>query len=763
MKRTPEQEAVVKNRGGGLLVSAAAGSGKTRVLVERLLDRILTEGKNIDEFLIITFTRAAAEELRARIAKELSQALADQPDNTHLRRQTALLYKAQISTIHSFCTVLLRQWGHLLDVPADFALCEDEESEVLMVRTLNQVLETRYETIDPEGDFAKLLDVLSAGRDDSRLLDIALDVYGKIQSYPDPTAWLEEQRTILDPANASDAGQTPWGELLLEEAHQTAAYWAGQMAKACDLAQEDEVLEKAYLDSLTATRQDLEALSQAAQTSWDETARQDVSFPRFKSAKGVEDVETQEQIKSIRAQCKKAVEEIQKQFASDSASLLGDMALVYPAMGGLIDLVEDFSKAYEEEKMRRSMLDFSDLEHLTVLLLTDREGNPTDLARQWGSQYAEIMVDEYQDTNQVQNTIFHALSDEGKNLFMVGDVKQSIYRFRLADPTIFLEKYRTFSDWTEAKPGQDRKITMSRNFRSRPQVLEAANDLFRSIMSPQLGEMAYTDAEALYPGGTFPEGEGYETELHVLDFSEDPALTEDKQNRNYLEARFVAKRIAALLKEEFPVSDGEGGTRPLRLEDIAILLRSPGPVRHYYTLALEEQEVGWSAEEGDDFFQTTEISVALSWLQIIDNPRQDIPLLAVLRSPVCGFTGDRLAEIRTVSAGDYYTALRAAGEQGWEDCSAFLRDLDALRFGAGEQSSHKLLWDLYRRTGLLEIFSAMPGERSAGKIFWPFMNWPAALRGAATRVCSASCSTWTGSRRAAEFGRLPPRPRRAAA
>ena len=709
VKRTPEQEAVVKNRGGGLLVSAAAGSGKTRVLVERLLDRILNEGKNIDQFLIITFTRAAAEELRARIAKEISEVLASQPENTHLRRQTALIYKAQISTIHAFCTVLLRQWGHLLDLPADFALCEDEESQVLMIRTLNQVLETRYETIHPEGDFAKLLDALSAGRDDSRLLDITLDVYGKIQSYPDPVAWLEEQRAALDLTGVTDVGQTPWGRLLLEEAAQTADYWAGQMDRACQLAQEDEVLAKAYGDSLAATCQDLADFARAAEHSWDETAQRTVDFPRLKSAKGVENVAAQEQIKSIRTRCKKAAEELLKQFGSASESLLADMALVRPAMNGLISLVEDFSEAYSQEKKKKSLLDFGDLEHCAVQLLVDGDGQPTDLARQWGSQYAEIMVDEYQDTNQVQNTIFKALSDEGRNLFMVGDVKQSIYRFRLADPTIFLEKYRTFAHWTQAQGGQDRKITMSKNFRSRPEVLEAANDLFRNIMSRDLGEMDYTDAEALYPGGTFPEGEGYQTEFHVLNFNDDPALTEDRQNKNFLEARFVAKEIAGLLQSGFPVSDGEGGQRPLRPDDIAILLRSPGPVRHFYTLALEEQGVGWSAEEGSDFFQTTEISVALSWLQIIDNPRQDIPLLAVLRSPICGFTGDRLAEIRAVAEGDFYTALCGAADQGMEDCQTFLKDLEALRFESGEQSSHQLLWDLYRRTDLLEIFAAMPG------------------------------------------------------
>ncbi|MCF0122999.1 MAG: helicase-exonuclease AddAB subunit AddA [Ruminiclostridium sp.] len=706
MKRTPEQEAVVRNRGGGLLVSAAAGSGKTRVLVERLMDRIQNEGKNIDEFLIITFTRAAAEELRARIAKEIGEALAEQPENAHLRRQTALIYRAQISTIHAFCTVFLRQWGHLLDLPADFTLCENEETQVLMARTLDQVLERRYEDIDPEGEFASLLDVLSAGRDDRQLVEIVLDIYSRIQSHPEPLAWLEEQRTSFNLDGITDVGETPWGRLLMGEVAQTAVYWVGQLDRARQMAQEDETLLRAYGSSLSAARQDLESLAQAANGTWDEMAKRTVSFPRLKSARGVENPDLQEQIKAIWDRCKK---EIKKLFHSPSQSLLDDLALVRPAMHGLISLVEDFSEAYSQEKRRKSMLDFGDLEHFAVRLLVDERGEPTELARQWRGQYAEIMVDEYQDTNQVQNVIFRALSDEGRNLFMVGDVKQSIYRFRLADPTIFLQKYRDFALWHEAEEGEDRKITMSKNFRSRPQVLEAANDLFRSIMSQELGEMEYTDDHALYPGGTFPGGEGYDAELHVLDFSEDPAFIEGKQNKNYLEARFVAKQIAELLRSGFPVSNGAGGTRPLAPDDVAILLRSPRPVRHFYVMALEEQGIGWSAEEGSDFFRTTEISVALSWLQIIDNPRQDIPLLAVLRSPVCGFTGDRLAEIRAGAEGDIYTAIRAAADRGMEDCRSFLRDLDALRFSSGEQSSHQLLWSLYRRTDLLEIFAAMPG------------------------------------------------------
>lgn len=710
VKRTPEQEAVVKNRGGGLLVSAAAGSGKTRVLVERLLDRILYEEKNINEFLIITFTRAAAEELRGRIAGELNEAQALHPDNAHLRRQSALLYETQISTIHAFCTVLLRQWGHLLDVPSDFTLCEDEEASVLMARTLDQVLEARYEDIAPDGDFAQLLDLLTAGRDDSRLVEIVLDVYEKIQSAADPMAWLEEQRQALDLSHRTDAGQTPWGKLLLEDARATGAYWQEQMETVCDLAMGDPVLEKAYLPSLRETVHALEELVAACGQGWDAAAEQAViPFPRLGSSRGVEDAAAQEQIKQLRDRCKKAMGKTADRLSTPSADLLEDMTLLYPAMRGLFDLTKDFSQAYDAEKKKRAMLDFSDLEHDAVRLLVDDRGEATELARQWGQRYTEIMVDEYQDTNQVQNTIFRALSQDGKNLFLVGDVKQSIYRFRLADPTIFLEKYRTFRPYDQAAEGEERRITLSKNFRSRPEVLEAANDLFRCVMSRELGELDYTADQALYPGGTFPPGEGYETELHVLDFREDPAYTEQKIERNDLEARFVAKQIAALLRSGFPVSDGQGGTRPLAPDDIAILLRSPGPVRQYYTQALEDQGVNWSAEEGSDLFQTTEVSVALSWLQIIDNPRQDIPLLAVLRSPVVGFTGDRLAAIRTLAEGEFYTALQTAAAQGWPDCTAFLAQLDALRFGAGESASHQLLWKLYRETDLLEIFSTMPG------------------------------------------------------
>ncbi len=351
VQRTPEQEAVVKNRGGGLLVSAAA-TGKTRVLVERLLDRILTEGKNVDEFLIITFTRAAAEELQGRIGQELAQALAAQPDNGHLRRQSGKLYQTQISTIHAFCTVLLRQWGHLLDVPADFALCEEEEAQVLMDRTLNQVLEARYEEVDPEGNFARLLDILSAGRDDSRLMDITLDVYGKIQSAQDPLAWLEVQRKALDLSGVTDVGQTPGGPPPAGGGPGTPPPTGpGRWPRPAPCPRRTRPWKKAYGESLQTTQQGLEAFCQAASQGWDQAAQAHIPFPRLKAARGGGGGHRRPGTdQSHPGGLQKAVEGMLDPFASDSAALLEDMALVYPAMMGLVDLVEDFSQAYAQEK-----------------------------------------------------------------------------------------------------------------------------------------------------------------------------------------------------------------------------------------------------------------------------------------------------------------------------------------------------------------------------------------------------------------------------
>ena len=680
---TSEQQAAVDNRGGGLLVSAAAGSGKTRVLVERLLARVEGEGLDIDRFLVITYTKAAAAELRGRIVEELSARLAERPTDAHLRRQATLVYKAQISTVHAFCAQLLRECGHLLELDPDFRLCDEGEAGILMLRALNDVLDRRYEDIAEGSDFARLVDTMSAGRDDSRLMQIVLDIRGRVQAHPNPAAWLDGQERAFALEGVDDPGETPWGRLLLDDAGRQGAYWRDKIARALELCPCDANLDANYAPSLSATLAALDAFVEGTRRGWDAArAALPIPFPAAGRKKIVDCPDAAEQVKAIRSTCKKRMEKLGEWFEDCGADLLEDLRAVHPAVRGLFALVKDFEGAYAAEKARRGMVDFADLEHMAVRLLVGEDGAPTELARQWSARYDEIMVDEYQDTNEVQNAIFTALSREGRNLFLVGDVKQSIYRFRLADPTIFLGKYRAFADYTRAAEGEERRLILSRNFRSRPEVLEGANFVFRSVMSADFGEMDYTADEALYPGAPFPPDGRYAVELDAVDASAEGE--EEKTARDLIEARFAAKRIRTLVDGGFPVSDGEGGERPVRPADIVILLRSPNTVLHHYARALGERDIPWEAEGGGDFFAATEVNVALSLLQIVDNPRQDVPLISVLRSPVYGFSADRLAELRAASPDtDFYAALPA------------------------ELSSHELLWQLYDRTNLLGVFGAM--------------------------------------------------------
>ena len=740
---TDEQRKIVDDRGGELLVSAAAGSGKTRVLVERLLTRIAEESMDIDRFLVITYTKAAAAELRGRIAQDLSARLAEQPWNRHLRRQSTLVYQAQISTIHAFCAALLRENGHLLDLDPDFRLCDEGDAQILMAQVLEEVLDKRYEGLSEDSPFAQLADTLAAGRDDSRLAQIALDIYGRIQSHPDPVRWLREQKQVWALENVTDLSQTPWGSLLLEEAMKDAAWCRERLEYAYNLCQQDELLQVNYGPSLFATLEGLDAFLLAK--TWDEAADcLPIPFPaagrKKKRSTEISPFAAEEaeraaaQMKGIRERCKKQLAEMGEDLGGPSGEQLEELRLSAPAMSALMDLVEDFQTAYAAEKRRRSLVDFSDLEHFAVKLLLNEQGEPTDLARYCASKYDEIMVDEYQDTNQVQNAIFNAISDGGRKLFEVGDVKQSIYRFRLADPTIFLGKYARFAPGEEAEEGQARKRVLSRNFRSRPEVLEGCNDLFRSIMSTELGELDYTEDQMLYPGGTFPASDDCAVEMDVLDLSFLGETEGEKESKDLREARFVAKRIRQLLDAPMEVTEDKDTLRPIRPSDVMVLLRSPGTVLRHYIRAFGEQNIPWSAEGGEDLFASTEINVALSILQVVDNPRQDVALIAALRSPVYGFTEDKLAMLRGGSKGDFYSTLVSAAENGDAQCKEFLEELERLRFGAGDMTCRQLIWHIYQHTNLLGVFGAM--NRGAER-----QNNLLALYSLAGQMENAGCQT----------------------
>ena len=703
---TPDQRAAVENRGGSLLVSAAAGSGKTRVLVDRLFRYIRQEQCAVDDFLIITYTKAAAAELRGKIASELARQVAEHPEDAHLRRQLFRVYQADIKTVDAFCAALLRENVYLLppveghSLTPDFRVLDEREAGLVKERVLERTLEDFYAGMDERR--AQLAETLGAGRDDRALEKLVEELHGKLQSHPYPLQWLEKVRrdweTLPQELNASD-----YGRVVMEDAAARAAFWAALLEKlASELT--DEAVAAACGADLAAAAAQLRAFA-AAQGDWDAMARSIPVFSRMKPVKG--EHPEKDRVKALRDRCKDAVREMEAVFGVTQQEHLSDLHAMAPAMLALTELTADFARRYQAEKVRRNAMDFSDQEHYAIALLRQEDGRPTELAQQVAQRYREIMVDEYQDTNEVQNCIFSAISRQEQNLFTVGDVKQSIYRFRLADPTIFLRKYQEYVPAAAAEDGQPRKVLLSRNFRSRQSVLDACNAVFRSIMSPQMGEMAYGPEEQLYFGASYyPSHEDTAAEFHFIDVSD---TEEEHFDRTAVEARFVAARIRKMLDEGYPVMGDDGAMRRCTPEDFVILMRSPRSRLKAFTAALTARNIPCAADESSDFFSTVEIAVVYAFLQVIDNPRQDVPLIAVLRSPLFGFTPNRLAAIRALRKdGDYYDALLL---DGGEDTRAFLTVLERLRTAARDETVDQLLWRLYDDCHCQAVFGAMPGGR----------------------------------------------------
>ena len=706
---TPQQLGAVEDRGGSLLVSAAAGSGKTKVLVERVFAYLREEHCHIDDFLIITFTRAAAAELRSKLAAELARRVAAEPENGHLRQQMFRVYQADIKTVDGFCASLLREHVHLLEpvdgrsLTPDFRILDESECTLLKERALEQALEHFYQRIEQGDEGCRLLaETLGFGRDDRGLALLVPEVHAKLQSHPYPEKWLaqaaEGWREL--PQRLADS---VYGRTIMDDTVRRALYWAGRLERAARDMEGCQPVFDAYADRFLEAAAQLREYETAAQKGWDEMSRVDVTFRKLGAVRGEENGDSKAAAKAVWDKCKAAVKKLSAPYQTAESELLDDLRAIAPAMEALLELTADFDRRLQAEKVRRNAMDFSDQEHYAVRLLAGEDGTPTELGEQVSHRYREIMVDEYQDTNEVQNCIFRAVSRQGENIFAVGDVKQSIYRFRLAEPGIFLEKYRTYLDAEDAAPGQPRRRVLSRNFRSRREVLDAANFVFAAIMSREMGELDYTEEQYLHFGAAYyPDAPERETEFHYLSVEDTP---EQRFDRAEAEARFTARRIWQLLDGGFPVRGGDGELRPVEPEDIVILMRSPSARLAVFTAALEREGIPCDGGESEDFFSAMEIAVVLSLLEIVDNPRQDVPLIAVLRSPLVGMSADRLAEIRALQPeGDYYEAL--CRDEG-EDAQAFLSLLRELRHASREMAADKLLWYCYDRCRVEAIFGAM--------------------------------------------------------
>lgn len=715
MSWSEAQQRAIDTRGCHVLVAAAAGSGKTSVLVERIVQRLLdpTEPIDVDRLLVVTFTSAAAAEMRERIGGALQSVLQERGSDPHVERQLALLGSASISTLHSFCQNVIRQHFHRIDLDPAFRVGSEAEMELLRQDVLDELCEERYANSDES--FLRLVEHYGGERDDAQLMQLLLDLYEFSRSHPQPERWLAELPQAFQVAAEHSVDDTPWGALLRGKVRLE----LGALCESCAALADEPQLPEAYVRVLEDDGKALAELA-AALDSWRalEDGLKAISFARLPSVKDADD-DVKKSVQQQRKRCKDKVDEWRNQLCARSESeLLADLTRVEPQVAALAQLTIDFSLAFSRMKREKALVDFSDLEHLCLAVLRKSEDEPTtpsEVADALQEKYVEIMVDEYQDTNGVQEAILQLIvRRERPNLFAVGDVKQSIYRFRLAEPELFLEKYRGYPLRADSC-----RIDLAQNFRSRDGVLAAVNQVFSQLLTPTVTELEYGPAEHLNPGADYPpppgEGLAGPVEVLLLDRDAETAAAPDDDSAFAAEARAIARRILELLSEERWVFDKETKEyRRLTWRDIVVLLRSVRGKADVLQETLRANGIPVYADQSGGYFAEPEIKIMLALLQVIDNPRQDIALAAVLRSPLGGFAADELARIRLLEpADDLWTALQAAAASDDKEFAKRIRcfcgQLDAWRDLARRRGVPDLIWQIYRDSGYYELVAGMPG------------------------------------------------------
>lgn len=722
MAWTNEQQAAIDSRGQKLLLSAAAGSGKTAVLVERIIRRLLDKEYPIDitELLVVTFTKAAAAEMRDRIGTALMKALSETKD-PRVERQLALLPSAQISTLHAFCQHVIRKYFYTIDLDPAFSIAGEEELNLLRRQVLEDVFLSYYEDDEKASILYPLADMFGSDRGDDILMDTVSRMYTYARSLAWPEHWLKEAARAYDVAPDAVIDDMVWAgpikdavrRILEEDArlYDGVLYHLRQreaFAPACDTF----VAEQA-------------ALRQAAQArSWNDLSRfvRAIDFPRLKSLRKLSDDD-----KAVWERCKKVRDDVKKDviktlqavyFSATPEEWLDGMRAMKPIMDGLVTLTLDFAKAYGAAKKEKGWIDFSDLEHfcLQILLAPDASPEhpvPSAAAEELRSQYEEVFIDEYQDTNGVQELITRLVSGED-NRFMVGDIKQSIYRFRLADPTLFLEKYQSFSRDEKAV---QRCIDLGRNFRSVPVVLDAVNAVFSRAMTAEAAGMDYGEREKLYAGRQAPDDERWIGGPVEVDIVPTPSDEEDDDGSTAFEkeCRFIAGRIGELLASGRMAARKDGTLEPLSYRHIVVLLRSMAGKADVLIQALQEGGIPSYAEQSGGYFAAVEVQVMLALLRCIDNPEQDLAMAAVLRSPLVGLDETALAGVRLAGDGTLWQNLPAFvaslpdGVDEKEDLQQFMAAFDSWRTYSRRHGVAELLQRLYDDTAYVDFVGAMPG------------------------------------------------------
>ncbi|GAA0177654.1 helicase-exonuclease AddAB subunit AddA [Clostridium sediminicola] len=760
---TEDQQAAIDTHSCNLLVAAAAGSGKTAVLVERIIKRV-TDIKNpldIDRLLIVTFTKATASEMKERITKAINDRLDKNPNSKILQRQLTLINRASITTLHSFCLEVIRNNFHNIDIDPNFRIGDGTETLLLKTEVIEELFEELYQEENRKKEFEKLLDCYSGNKDDVRLQEMVMNLYNFAMSSPYPTKKLNDMAEAFNVGENFEFSKTEWAKVILQHVIIEIFGLEKIMLKALKTVEDsDELLN--YAENFRDDLAILQDVKLAAKNSWEAlfVSLEDAKFGKLKTCRGVEDKSTQKKVKESRDKVKKQLEKIKEDIRPYSShQTMEDLKSLYPVMRELSDLVISFIERYGEKKKEKGIIDFNDFEHFALKILAhlDRKGNviPTKAALNLRDKYDEILVDEYQDSNDVQETIINTISKKDKitgfanNVFMVGDVKQSIYRFRQAKPELFLQKYHAYVHQKSGNNNEEyenfpqRKITLYKNFRSRKEIINGVNFIFKGIMSKNVGELNYDDNEALNFGAHYEENKddkvivGGNIELHLingegkdieceLEEADNVQLDEEILTKIQVEARFTANRIKELINEKdgktFKVFDNKlGEYRKLQFKDIVILLRTTSKWSEIFSEELKRAGIGSYSDVGTGYFKTVEINTILSLLQIIDNPRQDIPLIAVLRSPIASFTEEELIDIRRFGKDiDFYNAMRMLVDSKETDendvtisikrkCYNFLDKLKKWRKISIHMPIDEFIWKLYMETGYFGFVSAMSG------------------------------------------------------
>ena len=672
-KWTNEQLSAITQKGNNILVAAAAGSGKTTVLVERIIRKIINDNVDIDKILVVTFTNAAASEMRERILTALYKQIDEDPLNKRLRKQIVLLNKASICTIDAFCLDIIRNNFFEIGASSNFRIADNTELELLKQEAIEETFEELY--LENDDEFNKLIELYAGYKDDENLKNIILKIHNYIQSAPFPEDWLEEQIEKFNMSNIEDFSQTEWGKIILKN-------FRDEVLNSIQILESS----KHQLDMITelskfslVVADDINQLKFLEQN-WDnwERAHEIANNLKFKTWPTDKKVVSnlKEETKKARDNVKKRISKaVSQTFIYNTEEAVEDINAMYPILKKIKDVTLKFMEKFSEKKSNKNIMDFSDIEHyaLKILLKKDENGiyQKTEVAKKYEEKFNEIAIDEYQDSNLVQEYILTSISNE-KNIFMVGDVKQSIYRFRQAKPELFLDKYQKYG----LEPNEyGQKIKLFKNFRSRENILDTTNLIFSDIMSADFGEIEYDESEYLNLGATYEEPtENVEfagkTELDIIDLKKEEnedgeEIEEDNSSelleKTEIEAKFVANRIQKLIKSKYQVYDRKTGYRDITYKDIVILLRATSNTANVFEKELLNLNIPVFSDQAENYLESIEIRTITSLLKIIDNPYRDIPLVTVMRSIIGDFTDNELIEIRlTQNEGYFYDSLKEA-------------------------------------------------------------------------------------------------------